>query len=303
LKRAPFVGAAAAVLLAGCGGRHVLQALPGVASSTAKTSRPQAGTLVPASADPIPANVLAHPIIGEGWRFDGPVAPPGWALAQGQTLKVAESPKLFAILGTIAGGDGRTSFRLPSPGFGYVIAVAGIFPTSPEALVQSGRRKTSHQDSLGPGAVASVRVPKAKPERTRAMAEAQRLQSSSIHVGPAVFQPVSAEMRARFTESRFATRDVALASLSSANRGVLEAMLERAASGASSLNDAVVRMTPLLSGAESAALLEVSDNRLRAFRTQWYGAAHANPQLEAARFAVSIGFSPEQLRRYIALQD
>ena len=80
-------------------------------------------------------------------------------------------------------------------------------------------------------------------------------------------------------------------------------MLERAANGSGSLNDAVVRMTPLLSGAESAALLEANDNRLRAFRTQWYGAAHANPQLEAARFLVSVGFSAEQLRRYIALQD
>lgn len=259
--------------------------------------------LVPASADPIPDSVLARAIIGEGRRFDGPVPPPGWTLARGQTLKVTENPKLFAILGTMAGGDGKTSFLLPNPGFGYVIAVAGIFPTSPDLLVQSGRRKTSHQDSLGPGAVARLRFPTAKPERTRAIADSQRLQSSSIRVGSAVFQPVSAEMRARFTESRFTARDVALASLSSANRAVLESMLERAANGSGSLNDAVVRMTPLLSGAESAALLEANDNRLRAFRTQWYGAAHANPQLEAARFLVSVGFSAEQLRRYIALQD
>jgi Phage Tail Collar Domain len=259
--------------------------------------------LVPASADPIPANVLARPIIGEGRRFDGRIPPPGWTLAQGQTLNVADNPKLYAVLGTVAGGDGKTSFRLPNPEFGYLVAVAGIFPTSGDLLVQAGRRKTSHQDSLGPGAIARFRFPTAKPERTRAIADSQRLWSSGMRVGPAIFQPVSAEMRARFTESRFAARDVALASLSSTNRGVLESVLERAASGAASVNDAVVRMTPLLSGAESAALLEANDNRLRAFRTEWYGAVHANPQLEAARFLVSVGFSADQLRRYLALQD
>lgn len=259
--------------------------------------------LVPASADPIPDEVLARPIIGEARRFDGSVAPPGWTLAQGQTLKVAENPKLFAILGTVAGGDGKASFRLPNPGFGYVVAVAGMFPTSADLLIQAGRRKTSHRDSLGPGAVVSFRFPASKPERTRAVADSQRLERSSMRVGRAVFQPVSTEMRERFTESRFSARDAALASLSSANRGVLASVLERAASGASSLDDAVVRMTPLLSGAECAALLETNDNRLRAFRTQWYGAAHANPQPEAARFLVSVGFSAEQLRRYIALQE
>jgi microcystin-dependent protein len=247
--------------------------------------------------------VLARPIIGEAWRFDGAVAPAGWMLAQGQTLQIADNPKLFAVLGTVAGGDGKVAFRLPNPGFGYLVAVAGMFPSSGAALAQSGRRKTALADSLGPGAIAQVSIPKTNAARTRAIGESHRLWASAIRVGSPVSEGVSAEMRARFTESRFSTRVIALASLSPANRAVLEPMLEGIAGGTSSVNDAVVRMTPLLSAAESTALLEASDNRLRAFRTQWFGAPHANPQLEAARFLVSVGLSPDQLRRFIALQD
>jgi Phage Tail Collar Domain len=303
LKRAPFLGAGAAVLLAGCGGRHVLRAIPGVASSaTTNTSRPSGGTLVPTIADPVPPNVLAHPIIGEGWRFDGTAAPAGWELAQGQTIKVADNPRLFSILGSHAGGDGKQTFKLPSPGFGYMIAVAGMFPTSPSMLVQSGRVPTAHAASLGPGAVAVIRVAKVKPERTRAIADAQRLYTSAIHAAPGVPQPATEEIRAKYTASRFATRDIALAILSPTNRAVLQSALERVAGGAAALNDAVVRMTPLLSAGEAAALLDANDARYRAFRP-WAGTTHSDPQFEAARFAVSIGFTADQLRRFIALQS
>lgn len=40
-------------------------------------------------------------------------APRGWAECNGQLLPINQNPALFALLGTIYGGDGRTTFALP----------------------------------------------------------------------------------------------------------------------------------------------------------------------------------------------
>src|ERR1700737_3432021 len=105
MKRAPFLGAAGAVLLSGCGGHHVMRAIPGVAPSASNLT-PQNLRFVPQVAEAIPDSVLAHPIIGEARRFDGKTAPAGWMLAQGQTVQIADNRPLFSILGRIAGGHG-----------------------------------------------------------------------------------------------------------------------------------------------------------------------------------------------------
>ena len=51
--------------------------------------------------------------IGEVRMFAGNFAPRNWAFCEGQTLSIADNQALFAIIGTIYGGDGRTTFRLP----------------------------------------------------------------------------------------------------------------------------------------------------------------------------------------------
>ncbi len=51
--------------------------------------------------------------IGEIKMFGGNFAPRGWALCEGQLLAISDNTALFSILGTIYGGDGRTSFALP----------------------------------------------------------------------------------------------------------------------------------------------------------------------------------------------
>ncbi len=51
--------------------------------------------------------------LGEVKLFGGNFAPRDWALAQGQLLPIAQNTALFSILGTIYGGDGRTTFALP----------------------------------------------------------------------------------------------------------------------------------------------------------------------------------------------
>jgi microcystin-dependent protein len=51
--------------------------------------------------------------IGEIRMFAGNFAPRSWALCEGQLLSIAQNTALFSILGTIYGGDGRTTFALP----------------------------------------------------------------------------------------------------------------------------------------------------------------------------------------------
>lgn len=54
-----------------------------------------------------------EPFIGEirlvGFNF----APRGWEFCNGQILSIAQNQSLFSLLGTIYGGDGRTTFALP----------------------------------------------------------------------------------------------------------------------------------------------------------------------------------------------
>jgi microcystin-dependent protein len=45
--------------------------------------------------------------------FAGNFAPRGWALCDGQLLAISQNDALFSLLGTLYGGDGRTTFALP----------------------------------------------------------------------------------------------------------------------------------------------------------------------------------------------
>lgn len=52
-------------------------------------------------------------MIGEVRLFGGNFAPRNWAFCDGQLLAISQNDALFSILGTIYGGDGRTTFALP----------------------------------------------------------------------------------------------------------------------------------------------------------------------------------------------
>ncbi len=54
-----------------------------------------------------------EPFIGQILIFGGNFPPRGWAFCHGQLLSIAEHQALFSLLGTIYGGDGRTTFALP----------------------------------------------------------------------------------------------------------------------------------------------------------------------------------------------
>lgn len=76
---------------------------------------------------------MAEPFVGEVRCFGFNFAPRGWAFCDGQILPISQNDALFAIIGTIYGGNGTTDFALPnlqgrvpmhwgtSPGFNTII--------------------------------------------------------------------------------------------------------------------------------------------------------------------------------------
>jgi microcystin-dependent protein len=53
------------------------------------------------------------PSLGESRLFPYTFAPQGWAFCNGQLLAISQNTALVALIGTIYGGDGRTTFALP----------------------------------------------------------------------------------------------------------------------------------------------------------------------------------------------
>lgn len=56
---------------------------------------------------------MSQPYVGEIKMFAGNFAPRGYSFCDGQLLAVSQNDALFSLLGTIYGGDGRTTFGLP----------------------------------------------------------------------------------------------------------------------------------------------------------------------------------------------
>jgi microcystin-dependent protein len=52
--------------------------------------------------------------LGEIRAFAGTFAPANWKFCDGSTLSISEYSTLFAIIGTIYGGDGSSTFQLPN---------------------------------------------------------------------------------------------------------------------------------------------------------------------------------------------
>ncbi len=290
MKRAPFLGASAAVLLAGCGGHHVMRALPGVAPLSSKRSS-SAVRLVPETADPIPANVLAQPILGEAWRFDGPVAPSGWMLAQGQQLDVPQNRHLFSVLGSSTRSDGKTSFTLPKLAVPTIVAVAGTLPTSPAMLASLGRH-LSHADSLGPNAVS--RPPRAIKAMSKDVVAAHKLIAAQPRVGREHPVPVSPELVARLQRAKGDARSAAVEQLSAGNRALLDGAVQRYLSGRIALNDAVTEMAAALTNRETDALLQIHADMTRQFTPAPLD-RQPDARGDASRFLFIVSITEDQI--------
>ena len=287
------MAAAAALFTTGCGGHHVMRALPGVAPTS--TNRQSASS----AADAIPDAVINNPIIAEARRFDGSVAPPRWMLAQGQTLQVNENPALFRILGTSGGGDGKTTFKLPNPKQAWIVAVAGTFPTSPSVLASLGRHMT-HQDGLGEGArpvlvrVLSERKRVVRERRDAEILAGLRRARSSRSPRPSAPLRVPADLDRQFDAARADARSGSLATLSAGNQNRVQQLVAAVVNGTLSLNDATLNIAASLSLDEARSLLQVHDDEVRRFRSGWPGMDHPNPQFEAGRYVIEVAFTKDE---------
>lgn len=90
-------------------------------------------------------------MMGEIRLFAGTFAPRGWAFCEGQLVHISQNQALYSILGTMYGGDGRTTFALPDlrdsekrlrkgadgDGPRYIIAVRGAFPSRDSHTVEA----------------------------------------------------------------------------------------------------------------------------------------------------------------------
>jgi microcystin-dependent protein len=56
---------------------------------------------------------MSDPFLGEIRMCSFGFAPKGWALCNGQLLPINQNQALFALLGTMYGGNGQTNFALP----------------------------------------------------------------------------------------------------------------------------------------------------------------------------------------------
>jgi microcystin-dependent protein len=57
---------------------------------------------------------MADPFVAEIRIFPFNFAPKGWAWCNGQLLPISQNTALFALLGTVYGGDGKSNFALPN---------------------------------------------------------------------------------------------------------------------------------------------------------------------------------------------
>ena len=57
---------------------------------------------------------MSEPFVAEIRIFAGTFAPRGWAFCNGQLLPIAQNTALFSLIGTVYGGDGRSTTALPN---------------------------------------------------------------------------------------------------------------------------------------------------------------------------------------------
>ena len=88
--------------------------------------------------NPKAAHAQAEPFIGQIGTFAFNFCPRGWAPLNGQLMPISQNQALFALIGNYYGGNGTTTFALPTgkpiftaTGFPFTqcIALEGIFPS------------------------------------------------------------------------------------------------------------------------------------------------------------------------------
>jgi microcystin-dependent protein len=57
---------------------------------------------------------MSEPFLGEIRIVTFNFAPTGWAFCDGQLMSIAQNEELFNLIGTLYGGDGKSTFALPN---------------------------------------------------------------------------------------------------------------------------------------------------------------------------------------------
>jgi microcystin-dependent protein len=102
------------------GDGHSTFALPDLRSRVATGGQTngdeQASQLVfkPLIAVTAPSGQAVYPMVGTVGMFGGNFAPPGWMVADGTMLPIAQNVPLFEVIGTTFGGNGVSTFALPN---------------------------------------------------------------------------------------------------------------------------------------------------------------------------------------------
>jgi microcystin-dependent protein len=128
----------------------------GAAAAVLSTTFP----IKPAQACPGPDAYLAGVCV-----FAGTFAPRNWAFTNGQLLSIASNTALFSLVGTLYGGDGRTTFGLPDtrgravigPGRGpglsnYPVGAKG----GQETVTLSTLQMAAHNHTVAPGGISGL---------------------------------------------------------------------------------------------------------------------------------------------------
>jgi microcystin-dependent protein len=102
---------------------------------------------------------MSDPFLGEIRLFPYTFAPRGWALCHGQILSISQNTALFALIGTIYGGDGQTTFALPDLR-GRVVVSSGQGPglSAYDVGETGGRESVSLAESQMPAHTHDVAV-------------------------------------------------------------------------------------------------------------------------------------------------
>ena len=139
---------------------------------------------------------MSEPFVGEIRMFAGNFAPRNWAFCDGQLLAVSQNDALFSLLGTIYGGDGRTTFGLPDLR-GRIPIHAGSGPgLSPRPLGQ-------HQ-----GTEAETVTVNQLPSHSHTVRASNAAASSTLPAGHALARPDKNLFRASGTTANMAAQAV-----------------------------------------------------------------------------------------------